>query len=203
MNKKLFIVLFTIGTAMTVAVSCSESATEEKSEAAASTASAKTYGPQYASMEEWGKHLVSVGGCGDCHTPKKMTDQGPVQDSSRLLMGHPAGDPPPPFDQKDAGAKGLGVTQTLTAWTGPWGTTYAGNITSDSTGIGNWTVEQLSNAIRKGMYKGLANNRPIMPPMPVEAFINFTDDEVAAIYAYLKSTPPIKNVVPAYQPPTK
>jgi hypothetical protein len=128
---------------------------------------------------------------------------GPVQDSSLLLSGHPAQMPPPPFDQKEAAAKGLGVTQTLTAWIGPWGTTYAANITSDSTGIGNWTLEQFSKAIRGGKYKGLDASRPIMPPMPIESFTHLTDDEVSAMFAYLKSTPAINNVVPAYQPPAK
>jgi hypothetical protein len=64
-------------------------------------------------------------------------------------------------------------------------------------------VEQFSKAIRGGKYKGLDASRPIMPPMPVEAFKSFSDAEVSAIFAYLKSTAPIKNVVPAWQPPAK
>ncbi len=161
------------------------------------------YGGTYDTEVAWGEHLVRVGGCGDCHTPKKMGPMGPEQDSSLLLSGHPAQMPPPPFDPKEAAGKGMAATQTLTAWVGPWGISYAGNITSDSTGIGNWTVEQFSKAIRDGKFKGLDANRPIMPPMPVEAFKSFTDAEVSAIFAYLKSTPPLKNVVPAWQPQAK
>lgn len=195
--------LVLLGTILIVmaAVRCSQpSAAKAESETAGES---KMYGLQFASKEEWGEHLVRVGGCGDCHTPKKMTDHGPVQDSSRLLMGHPSEMPAPPLDQKEAAAKGIGATQTLTAWVGPWGTSFTANITSDSTGIGNWTLEQFSNAIRGGKFKGLDGNRPIMPPMPIEAFVNFSDEEVEAIFAYLKSTPPIKNVVPAYMPPAK
>lgn len=182
-------------------VAC-QPAENSKEEATASTSQADNF-HGYASKEAWGEHLVRVGGCGDCHTPKKMTPEGPVQDSTMLLMGHPGEMPPPPFDPKEAAAKGLAVSQTLTAWIGPWGISYAGNITSDSTGIGMWTEAQFSKAIRGGKFKGLDNSRPIMPPMPVEATMHYTDEEVSAIFAYLKSTPPIKNVVPAWQPPAE
>ncbi|HZQ62570.1 MAG TPA: hypothetical protein VFC24_14545, partial [Casimicrobiaceae bacterium] len=37
-----------------------------------------------------GEYLVNLGGCNDCHSPKTMTPQGPVLDTSRLLSGHPA-----------------------------------------------------------------------------------------------------------------
>lgn len=192
-NLVLVMALVTLG-----ATQCSQPAAEE-----AKAPEAKLYGGKYETELEWGEHLVRVGGCGDCHTPKKMGPNGPEHDSSLLLSGHPAQMPPPPIDPKEAAAKGLGVTQTLTAWVGPWGITYAGNITSDSTGIGNWTKEQFSKAIREGKFKGLDGGRPIMPPMPVEAFKSLTDEEVSAMFAYLKSTPPIKNVVPAWQPPAK
>jgi hypothetical protein len=184
-----------------VGVSCNQ-ASSDKSETVEKEI-AKLYGGVYPTEVAWGEHLVRVGGCGDCHTPKKMGPMGPEQDSSLLLSGHPSQMPPPPVDPKEAAAKGLAATQTLTSWVGPWGVSYAGNITSDSTGIGNWNVEQFSKAIRGGKYKGLDASRPIMPPMPVEAFKSFTDEEVGAIFAYLKSTPPIKNVVPAWQPQAK
>lgn len=37
-----------------------------------------------------GEFLVTFGGCGDCHTPKVFTPQGPVPDTSRLLSGSPS-----------------------------------------------------------------------------------------------------------------
>jgi len=40
-----------------------------------------------------------------------------------------------------------------------------------------------------------------MPPMPVEGFKNLTDQDVEAIFVFLKSIKPIDNVVPAYRPP--
>lgn len=153
------------------------------------------------SQVEWGAHLVSIGGCNDCHTPKKMTAMGPVNDSSLLLSGHPAGMPLPVVDRKDMESKGISLTQTLTFWIGPWGISYAPNITSDSTGIGNWKEDQFIACIRKGKWMGLDNARTLLPPMPWQGMSQMTDDELKAMFAYLKSTKPINNVVPAPQPP--
>ena len=150
----------------------------------------------YESQVAWGDHLVKVGGCNDCHTPKKMGPNGPEDDMTKMLSGHPAGTPPAPFDAKEAAKKGLIVTQTFTAWTGPWGTTYAANITSDSTGIGNWKEDQFLKALKEKKWMGLDNTRPLMPPMSMMPATLMTDDELKAIFAYLKSTPPIHNIQP-------
>lgn len=155
----------------------------------------------YESPEKWGEHLVMVGGCGDCHSPKKMGAHGPEEDSTLLLSGHPAKMPPPDVDRAAMESKGMVVTQTLTAWVGPWGISYSANITSDTTGIGMWSEEQFIYALRNGKFKGLPNSRPLLPPMPWHAIRNHTDDELKAIFAYLKSTKPIENVVPPAAPP--
>lgn len=148
-----------------------------------------------------GEHLVLTSACHDCHTPKKMTDKGPVLDYARALSGHPANEPAPEVNRKEMEQKGLIVTSTLTAWVGPWGVSYAANLTSDATGIGNWTEKQFFTAIREGKYKGMENTRTLLPPMPWDMYKHMTDEELRAIFAYLKSTKPIKNVVPAPQPP--
>lgn len=155
----------------------------------------------YASNVEWGKHLVMVGCCGHCHTPKKMTPHGPEEDSSLLLSGHPAQMPPPDVDRKNMQSKGLAVTQTLTAWVGPWGISYGANLTPHQSGLGSWTEQQFIYAIRNGKYKGLPDSRPILPPMPWDSLRFMTDDELKAIFSYLKSIKPIDNVVPQAQPP--
>ncbi|MHC2993246.1 diheme cytochrome c-553 [Pontibacter sp. HJ8] len=148
-----------------------------------------------------GEHLVLIGACHDCHSPKKMTEKGMEIDFSRALSGHPSDMPPPDVNRKEMEQKGLAVTQTLTAWVGPWGISYAANLTSDATGIGNWTEKHFFTAIRQGKHKGLENNRMLLPPMPWDMYRNMTDEELRAVFAYLKSTKPIKNVVPAPQPP--
>ena len=155
----------------------------------------------FESQVKWGEHLVLISACHDCHSPKKMTDQGMDIDFSKALSGHPAGMPAPDVDRKAMESKGMVVTQSLTAWVGPWGVSYAANLTSDSTGIGAWKESNFFTAIRKGKFKGLESGRDLLPPMPWQMYKNMTDDELRAIFAYLKSTKPIKNVVPQPQPP--
>lgn len=150
---------------------------------------------------KFGEHLVLIAGCHDSHTPKKMGPHGPELDMSLMLSGHPAQMPAPDVDRKEMESKGIAATSTLTAWVGPWGVSYAANLTPDETGIGNWDESNFSRALREGKFKGLADGRPLLPPMPWEMFRNMTDGEVKAIFAYLKSIKPIKNPVPAPQPP--
>jgi hypothetical protein len=150
---------------------------------------------------KWGEHLVQIGACNDCHTPKKMSPTGPVNDMSLLLSGHPSDMPIPDVNRKEVESKDLSVTQTLSVWMGPWGVSYAANLTPDPTGIGNWTEANFIKALREGKLKGMDGTRNIMPPMPWEYYKNYTDDEIKAIFAYLKSIKPIKNIVPEYQPP--
>lgn len=147
-----------------------------------------------------GKYLVEVSGCHDCHSPKTMIDGQPVPDKNLLLSGHPADQPVPTYD-KDLLKDWAYMNHSMTCAIGPWGISFAANITSDGTGIGNWTFEQFENAIRKGWYKGLEGSRPIMPPMPWQGFANFTDEDLHSIFAYLKSTKPVQNVPPSYIPP--
>ena len=155
----------------------------------------------YQTLEEYGEHLVIIAGCHDCHTPKKMGPNGPEFDMDNALSGHPSSLPLPELDRKDLEQKGVAATQTLTAWIGPWGISFTGNITSDETGIGLWTEEQFFTALREGKYKGLKNSRTLLPPMPWDMYKQMTDQEIKAVFAYLKSTKPISNVVPNAVPP--
>ena len=149
-----------------------------------------------------GEYLVTVIGCADCHTPKKMTEKGPVFDMDRYMMGFDSSRPLPEIpDGVPLGPWAL-FNGELTAAVGPWGTSFAGNLTPHETGIGNWSLEQFSKAVREGKYKGLDNSRPMMPPMPVEGFKHMTDADLEAIFSFLKSIKPIDNVVPAYRPPS-
>ena len=155
----------------------------------------------YESNIEWGEHIVTISGCHDCHSPKIMTPHGPEIDSTRLLSGHPADMPDIDVNRKDMEAKGLFLTNDLTSWVGPWGISYTANLTSDASGIGSWQESQFIYAIRNGKYKGLPNGRPLLPPMPWQMFRHMTDEELKAVFAFLQSTMPIKNVVPPPKPP--
>ena len=157
----------------------------------------------YATKEQWGEHIVTIAACHDCHSPKLMTQQGPVVDSSRSLSGHPSQAPDPDVNRKEMESKGLTVTQGLTAWVGPWGVSYAANLTSDSTGIGGWKEEQFIYAIREGKLKGLPHTRPILPPMPWQGLGKLPDEELKAMFAYLQSLPAVSNRVPGPVSPDK
>jgi hypothetical protein len=140
-----------------------------------------------------GKYLVTVSGCHDCHSPKVMTPQGPELDTTRLLSGHPMNEKLAPIIQtKDW----LMFNGSLTAYVGPWGITYSANLTPDDTGIGNWKFDQFKRAIREGKYKGLETGRPLLPPMPWQMYKNYTDEDLKSIFSYLKSLPPVNNLVP-------
>ncbi len=150
-----------------------------------------------------GQFIVSIGGCNDCHSPKKMTPHGPVIDSSRLLSGHPAGSPlPPVIGSALQPGNWLLMAPDVTAFVGPWGISYAANLTADSaTGIGAWTDEQFIGTMRKGKHLGLDGGRPVLPPMPWELVGKMSDEDLRATLAFLKTVPAISNRVPGPVPP--
>jgi len=110
-----------------------------------------------------GEYLVnSIMNCGNCHTPP-----GP-----------------------DGAAKPLsGGIQFDT----PAFKVSAPNITPDKqTGIGNWTADQIKDAIMKGV-------RPdgkVLAVMPTNYYTILTQRDADAIVAYLRSIKPIKNEMP-------
>ena len=88
----------------------------------------------------------------------------------------------------------------MTAWVGPWGISFAANLTPDkATGLGGWTEEMFIKTIRTG--KHLGTGRQILPPMPWPNYAQMSDDELKSMFAYLRSLPPVKNLVPQPIPP--
>jgi hypothetical protein len=149
-----------------------------------------------------GEYLVALGGCNDCHSPKMMTPNGPVPDPKLLLSGHPAAIKLPPTPNKIIGPASWGgvFTNDLTAWSGPWGTSFAANLTPDrETGIGNWTEQIFTQAMRTGKHLGVG--RPILPPMPWYNVAQLGDEDMSALFAYLMALQPVKNAVPNPNPP--
>jgi mono/diheme cytochrome c family protein len=146
-----------------------------------------------------GQQLVLTSGCHDCHTPLKMGANGPEPDMTRALSGHPAAMqlPPPPVASPPWI---VSVAATNTAWSGPWGVSFTANLTPDAeTGLGDWTAQTFIQTIRTGRHLG--RGRPILPPMPIPVYQNFSDEDLAAIFAYLKTLPAQKNRVPDPLPP--
>ncbi len=147
---------------------------------------------------ERGRYLVSVIGCSDCHTPLTMGPHGPEPDMSRFLAGHPEAVPVTP-PTAPTGAWLWSASATNTAFAGPWGVSYAANLTPDqTTGLGIWTEDVFVGAIRTGRH--MDTSREIAPPMPWPAVRNATDDDLKSIFAYLRTIRPVVNHVPEYQP---
>jgi len=147
-----------------------------------------------------GQYLVNAIGCDDCHSPKKMGPHGPEVDSAHRFSGYPAGRPLPGFDAGTA-KNWILFGGDLTSSVGPWGVSFAANISSDPTGIGNWTEAQFIRCIREGKWKGLEQGRPLLPPMPWENFRKLSYEDLRCIYTYLKTTKPVNNSVPQPIPP--
>jgi mono/diheme cytochrome c family protein len=120
-------------------------------------------------MVERGGYIVeNVAVCGHCHTPQRLENDVQVFIPGMHLAG--------------------GYVSNNFA-----GRTVGPNITQDpETGIGRWTDAQIATAIREG-------RRPdgslIGPPMPIVVYRQISDADVAAMVAYLRTVPPVRNVV--------
>ena len=125
---------------------------------------AQAAGPAF----ERGKYLVTIAGCGDCHTPGTFLGK---PDLKRVLGGSDVG-----FEIPGAGSF------------------YGPNLTPDKeTGLGKWTRQQIVTAIRTGVRP---DGRRLAPIMPWPAFSHLTDADANAIAAYLGTLPAVKNKVP-------
>lgn len=117
---------------------------------------------------ERGKYLVTLGNCGDCHTPGYFFGK---PDHKRELGGSEVGFEIP----------GLGVF-------------YGPNLTPDrETGLGTWSEADIVKALQTGVRP---DGRGLVPVMPWPAFAQLTKSDAQAIAAYLKTLPPVKNKVP-------
>jgi hypothetical protein len=142
-----------------------------------------------------GKYLVDIMGCHDCHTPWKLGPNGPEMDMSRALTGHPQDLKMPPAPALPAGPWMATFAATMTAWSGPWGTSFTMNLTPDKeTGLGDWTEEQFIATMKTGRDRG--KGRPLLPPMPYFNLGKLSDEDIRSVFAYLQSLPPVKNRVP-------
>ena len=145
---------------------------------------------------ERGAYLVRTMGCNDCHTPWKMGPAGPEPDMTRQLSGHPSSlvMPTPPVLPK--GPWSWIAAETNTAFAGPWGVSFAANLTPDpETGLGKWNADIFIATMKTRRHEG--KGRPLLPPMPAQMLAALTDEDIRSLFAYLQSLPPIRNRVPA------
>ena len=142
---------------------------------------------QQDSPEDRGKYLATIAGCTSCHTPDRPEFQNPQaltfeQITTLAFDGHQAVD----SEKLLAGGRTFDL--------GPAGVVYSLNITPDEeTGIGSWSDEQIKLAIKTGTS---ADGSVLFPVMPYHVYNGMADEDLNAIVAYLRSVPPVKNVVP-------
>lgn len=145
-------------------------------------------------MVRRGKYLVdTLGACGHCHTPRA----GAEYNMDMYLAGHPANAPYPRynFSMMQQGIFILTSPQ-MSAFSGPFGTSFSSNLTPDTeTGLGEWTEKMFIDAMRTGLHQGVAGNRKIFPPMPTKHYAQMNDEDLKAIWAYLRTIKPVKNEV--------
>lgn len=125
--------------------------------------------PDPADRVKYGRYLVKIGGCADCHTPQNQ--------------GQPV-----------AGFEFAG------GWLmrGPWGEATTANITPDPSGISYYDEALFIEVMRTGYVKA----RKLNSIMPFNAFKNLTDDDLKAMFAYLRTLRPVKHRVDNTEPPT-
>jgi len=79
------------------------------------------------------------------------------------------------------------------------GLVYAANLTADAeTGIGAWTDAELGVAIREGIGR---DGRRLFPLMPYMAYAHMSDQDLAAVIAFLRTLDPVSNKVPPRELP--
>ncbi len=120
--------------------SCESGTKEEKSEPK----------QDVATMVSRGEYLVNSVGCDDCHSPKRMGAKGPELIPELRFSGYPQDRPIAKADSNVVKQGWALFGADLTSAVGPWGMSFAANISSDSTGIGTWKEEQFLIAIRHG-----------------------------------------------------
>jgi mono/diheme cytochrome c family protein len=142
-----------------------------------------------------GEYLVTMAGCHDCHSPKSDAQMTP--DAGRPLSGRPATTPPPLQGEGE-----IRASLDFTAFAGPWGNSFAANLTPDpETGLGGrYTEAGFVQTIRTGKKP---EGEMLAPPMPWTVYRNMTDEDLKAVYAYLTTVKPVKNFVRSSVAPAK
>ncbi len=126
--------------------------------------------PDTANQAEWGKYITLYQyECYACHSKDFSSNNYDIPEKSKGYFG--GGNK---MYQKDGSE------------------IYTLNLTPDKeTGIGDWSEEDFMKAVKTGI---VPNGQPALR-YPMIPYINLTDAELKAIYAYMKTVPPLKSKV--------
>ncbi|MBZ5599241.1 MAG: cytochrome c [Acidobacteriia bacterium] len=125
--------------------------------------------PDRSDPVKYGRYLVTLGSCRECHTPQ---EKGQAVPGMELAGG---------FTVAESG---------LSAATA--------NLTSDASGISYYDEALFIQALRTGYVKA----RKLSPLMPIDVYKNLSDDDLKAMFAYLRTLTPVKHRVDNSLPPT-
>lgn len=140
-----------------------------------------TYAPERRDVVARGEYLVELLGCGACHT-------------DGALIGDPD------FERSLAGSQ-IGIAYANPLGEKNPGVIYPSNITPDEkTGIGDWTDEQIADAVRAGI--GRHGSRRLAW-MPWRGYAKLSDDDTDAIVSYLRTIESVAHRVPSEVEPGK
>ena len=127
-----------------------------------------------------GEYLVDLLGCARCHT-------------EGYLVGNT------PTGEHLAGSR-VGIAYTDADEDSHPGLVFAPNLTPDkATGLGTWSVRDITRALVTGV--GTDGHQRI-PVMPWPNYAALTDVDLEAIARYLKSLAPVTRDIPALEPPS-
>lgn len=132
--------------------------------------------PNRSDRVQYGKYLVTAGHCDACHTP--TDEKGSPYPEMALAGGAP-------LVGKWEGGKRLLTVNAL-------------NLTPDPSGISYFDEDMFIDVIRNGGFKA----RPLSNIMPWSYFRNLSDDDLKAIFAYLRTLKPVCHHVDNTEPPT-
>jgi hypothetical protein len=127
--------------------------------------------PDPSNTVEYGKYLVEMASCTDCHSP---SDGGKPIEGKYLSGG------------VEIPLPGNTVVRTH-------------NLTPDETGLGQWTKEQFVKKFKDCLDPAYSNT-PYAPGqfqtvMPWTVYAGMSDQDLGAIYDYLRTVPAVKNQV--------
>ena len=139
----------------------------------------------------YGKYLVNMGSCAACHTPVDAHHQ--------------------PIPGKDfAGGQIFPCLNSRWLCHPGGGVLRVPNITPDKdTGIGNWSKQDFiarfagwrGEAGKAQMHKLDLDKGDYLELMPYREYSGMTDQDLGAIYDYLRTVPPVNNAVVRFEPP--
>ena len=130
----------------------------------------KIIAPDPRDKESYGEYLTNgMLGCFHCHSASFPTNNAMKPELSKGFYG---------------GGNNIIDPETLEV-------VLSANLTSDESGLKDWTEQEFGEAVRFGKAKGGGALKKAMPPHP-----NLTDEQVSAMWAYVKTIPPIQNVIP-------